>query len=103
MKTIGPYAVAETFTNDRGQTIRPGDVVRVSAGPKWGNTALGPRGTFRVRNILLRRERAFLDGILLQDGLPAGCYTLYIAGRPYRRAALPGVVFRPHRIRKVRR
>jgi hypothetical protein len=88
----------------RPAPLSPGGLVRISGGATWRGRPIGPRGRFRIVRVYSdRRGRRFVDAVRLDAaGLAAGLFTLFVAGPPYRRASLPGIIFRPCRVKPLK-
>ena len=79
--------------------IRSGDRVRFSGfGPVWEGGGARLPGTFCVRSIKRRGDRVWLEA----NG-PCGCYLVFVAGPSYRRPDLPEVLWRPYKVKRLKR
>ena len=82
--------------------LEPGDFFRASGGPySLSGRGLGPVGLFRLVRVIVSRRRIYLDAVHVVGAESSGQFLLYVEGNPYRRAGLPGVIWRPYRVRKV--
>lgn len=83
--------------------LQPGDRVKITGGETWRGQRIGVRGLFEFRGCREdRRGRTFADVVRIDDGRRSQHYTLFAGGKPFRRAALPHMIFRPYRFRRVR-
>ena len=84
--------------------VSPGDRIRVSGGPTIAGRPFCERGLFGVVAVIVKRTRVYLDCVRIstEDGSPSGRFCLFVQGKPYRRADLPGVTWRPFKIKKCR-
>ncbi len=83
--------------------IRPGSRVEFRGGGPEYETPDGPRrmrlpGVFVVRGIYGRGKRVWLEA-----GCECGVYRVFVAGRAYRNPAIPGVLWKPYKVRRMRR
>ena len=100
-----------------GETICVGDQILAWGGPSFGTIALTGRGKKRylVNGFFLKRGRTWLDCTRLEfaaiargarrapgEPIASGRFLLYVSGPIYRRAAFPGVRWRPFKVKKVR-
>jgi hypothetical protein len=86
-------------------TIRPGSRVTLSGGPVYESEGRPKcvarlRGEFLVLGILRRGNRVWLEVRGLTQ--VSGTFTVYVSGRAYRRPDLPGILWRPFRVRRRR-
>jgi uncharacterized protein YjhX (UPF0386 family) len=84
-------------------TIRPGDKVKLSGGPRYKAARIGQPGSYRIRRILKSRQRYWIEADRIdRDGLSAGTFTLYVAGPAFRSKLVASILNRPYRVRKAR-
>jgi len=79
-------------------SIRRGSIVRFhGGGPVSSNGRMTLPGRFRVREIRRRGRRVWLDVIGLSRR--SGEFTVFVAGRAYRKL---GLLWRPYKVRRAR-
>ena len=95
-----PTAETQTYQLSPRVTLAPGDSFRVAGGPYYRmadgrRVPMAARGTFRLVEVVRQRSRVYLLGYGRE-----GWALLHVVGR--RRSAVPGLVARPYRVRRVK-
>ena len=83
-------------------TLRPGDRIKVTGGETHRGHRIGVRGVFEFRGSYVSRGRGYAHVVRIDNGRRSERYTLFVAGKPYRRAATPHVVFHPYRFCRLK-
>ena len=91
---------AEAYRLSPRVTLAPGDSFRVAAGPYYRladgkRVPMAARGVYRLVEVVRERSRVYLLGYGRE-----GWALLHVEGR--RRSAVPGLVARPYRVRRVK-
>jgi hypothetical protein len=90
----------ETYQLSPRIVLAPGDSFRVTGGPYYRladgrRVPMAARGTFRLVEVVRERSRVYLLGYGRE-----GWALIHVEGR--RRPAVPGLVARPYRVRRVK-
>jgi hypothetical protein len=94
-----------------GDTIIAGDWIEARGGPVSHGEPLVKRGVYRIRSIIFRRGRTWLDCWRMdlrrltggkRQWLAGGTFLLYVAGNSYRSKEFPGVIWRPFKVKKLK-